>query len=39
MLLRMRFVFNRFMKELAKLPASSKQVQQMPPAEESKKDS
>ncbi|CBQ73859.1 related to PKR1-V-ATPase Assembly Factor [Sporisorium reilianum SRZ2] len=30
---------NWFMKELAKLPASSKQVQQMPSSEESKKDS
>ncbi|GAC93849.1 hypothetical protein PHSY_001414 [Pseudozyma hubeiensis SY62] len=29
---------NWFMKELAKLPASSKEVQQMPAAEESKKD-
>ncbi|SJX63699.1 related to PKR1-V-ATPase Assembly Factor [Sporisorium reilianum f. sp. reilianum] len=30
---------NWFMKELAKLPASSKQVQQMPSSQESKKDS
>lgn len=33
-----QFADNRFMKELAKMPASSRDIQQMPTTEESKKD-